>query len=341
MFLTQREQAANVDPTDFIHIVKTGDTSQNVAGSSYKAQINQIFELTASCCLSFGEFNNGTLTLFDLNGDPSFEVLNIKFTGGSGNCINNLYVNNIHPCVTNIRIQPLSVGNTYFGQLSGFTVDHTSNPGSTRVGLNTNTPEHTFDFFSYDGRSRYYYDEDPGGLHAITMSGDSSIVTVTGVFSETGSVGLTLNIRGSGNTTYEKIGAQGDTCLYSSTNSRGLNIITQVSNPNVNLPEYIRFYAGTDVQASGGQPHIHIQGDGDNQGFMGIGQGNTNPTSMVDISGTTGYNQLRLRTAYVPSSGADANGQIGDICWGLEGGVSPYIYLKTSSGWKKGFLNGF
>ena len=35
MFLTDRQQAISVNPTDLIHIVKTGDTSQgNPAGSS-------------------------------------------------------------------------------------------------------------------------------------------------------------------------------------------------------------------------------------------------------------------------------------------------------------------
>ncbi len=68
MFLTDRQQAVSVLPTDLIHIVKTGDTSQgNPAGSSYKAEINQIFELTAGCCLSSATFNQGTITFNFLN----------------------------------------------------------------------------------------------------------------------------------------------------------------------------------------------------------------------------------------------------------------------------------
>lgn len=339
MFLTQRQQAVSVNPTDFIHIVNTGDTSQNSAGSSFKAQISQIFDLTSDCCLTGGTVVNGTLTFQNSAGNNAFSVTGFAFTGGSGNCVNNLYVNNIFPCVTNIVIQPLSSGNTYFGLYSGFTVDHTSNPGSTRIGLNTNSPQYTFDMYSYDGRSRYFYDEDPGGLHTITLSGDSNLVTVVGAFSDaSGSVGLTLNIRGSGNTTYEKIGAQGDTCLYSSTNARGLNIITQYAAGAGPFPEYIRFYAGTDVEAANGQPHIHIDGDGTNQGFIGIGQGNTNPTSLVDISGSTGYEQLRLRTAYVPTSAADTNGEIGDICWGTDGSSNSFIYVRTNLGWRRAQL---
>jgi hypothetical protein len=339
MFLTQRQQAVSVNPTDYIHIVNTASTVTNAAGDSFKAQISQIFELTSDCCLTAGTVSDGTLTFINSSGNVAFSVSGFNFTGGSGNCINQLYVNEIYPCVTNIRIQPLSSGNTYFGIFSGFTVDHTSDPGSTRIGLNTETPEHTFDFFSYDGRSRFYYDENANGLHTVTLLGDDTIVAGVGAFSEGGSAGLILNVRGNNNTTYEKIGAQGDTCLYSSTNARGLNIITQYAVGAGPFPEYIRFYAGTDVQASNENPHIHIDGDGANQGFMGIGQGNVDPTSLVDISGATGYNQLRLRTPYNPSGSADTNGEEGDICWGINASSVPYIYVKTGSGWRRAQLS--
>ena len=121
-------------------------------------------------------------------------------------------------------------------------------------------------------------------------------------------------------------------------NAKGLNIITQAATIGP-FPEYIRFYAGTDVQAANGQPHIHIDGDGSNQGYIGIGQGNTNPTSMVDISGATGNSQLRLRTAYAPTSSADGNGNVGDICWGLDGATF-YLYVRTNVGWRRGTLTG-
>jgi hypothetical protein len=53
-----------------IHIVYTGDPSQNIAGSSYKAELQQLSSL----------FSTST------------------FSGGSGNCIADLYVTNIHGC---------------------------------------------------------------------------------------------------------------------------------------------------------------------------------------------------------------------------------------------------
>ena len=62
MFLTQRQQASSVNPTDWIHIVNTASTITNPAGDSFKAQISQIFALSSNCCLTGGTFSNGTIT---------------------------------------------------------------------------------------------------------------------------------------------------------------------------------------------------------------------------------------------------------------------------------------
>lgn len=59
-------QSSAITPTTLIHIVYTGDPSQNVAGSSYKAELNQIastvggYQYYSAVTISSGE----TLTLF-------------------------------------------------------------------------------------------------------------------------------------------------------------------------------------------------------------------------------------------------------------------------------------
>lgn len=70
--LTDRSlaQSSAITPTTLIHIVYTGDPSQNIAGSSYKAELQQLSSI----------FSTST------------------FSGGSGNCIADLYVTNIHGC---------------------------------------------------------------------------------------------------------------------------------------------------------------------------------------------------------------------------------------------------
>jgi hypothetical protein len=65
-----------------------------------------------------------------------------------------------------------------------------------------------------------------------------------------------------------------------------------------------------------------------------VGIGTTDPTATLDINGSTGYNQLRLRTNYTPTGSGDTNGNVGDISWD-----DNYIYVKTSSGWKRAALS--
>ncbi|MCK4796772.1 MAG: hypothetical protein KAT05_05280, partial [Spirochaetes bacterium] len=67
-----------------------------------------------------------------------------------------------------------------------------------------------------------------------------------------------------------------------------------------------------------------------------VGIGTPSPSAILDVNGATGYDQLRLRTAYTPTGSADANGNIGDIAWD-----DGFIYVKTSAGWKRSSLVAF
>ena len=59
-----------------------------------------------------------------------------SFSGGSGNCITDLYTTNIHGC-SPLNINPLDEGNVYFGSTSGVTIDVLN----SRIGIGTDTPE--------------------------------------------------------------------------------------------------------------------------------------------------------------------------------------------------------
>lgn len=72
------------------------------------------------------------------------------------------------------------------------------------------------------------------------------------------------------------------------------------------------------------------------KGGTGNLSNNTSPTSTVDITGPNGYNQLRIRTQYTPTSSSDANGNKGDIAVD-----DNYLYYKTSTGWKRVALSAF
>lgn len=74
-FLTDRTLATGVTFNDLIHIVITGDTSQNPAGSSYKATMGQVLDLINPTTLTGGTYDSitGTITFYDDNGG-SFNV---------------------------------------------------------------------------------------------------------------------------------------------------------------------------------------------------------------------------------------------------------------------------
>jgi hypothetical protein len=67
-----------------------------------------------------------------------------------------------------------------------------------------------------------------------------------------------------------------------------------------------------------------------------IGVATDTPTSKLDITGQNGFNQLRLRTSYTPTSSSDTNGNVGDFSWD-----NNYLYIKTSSGWVRSALTTF
>lgn len=167
------------------------------------------------------------------------------------------------------------------------------------------------------------------GITQMNISGGSEDLTFLAVNSPN-SGGISMGIRGE-TSIYNAYGAPGDGYIYSSVFNNGLNIISQPTSPTQTTDDYIRFYAGRDALFTS---DIHIQGSGTTRGNIGIN--NESPTSKLDIIETTGYQQLRLRTSYTPTSTADADGEIGDIAWDDD-----YIYIKTSIGWRRSTLTSF
>ena len=171
------------------------------------------------------------------------------------------------------------------------------------------------------------------GITQMNISGGSEALTFLAVNSPNYG-GISMGIRGE-TSIYNAYGAPGDGYIYSSVFNNGLNIISQPTaappSPAQTTDDYIRFYAGRDALYTS---DIHIQGSGTTRGNIGIN--NESPTSKLDIIETTGYQQLRLRTSYTPTSTADANGEIGDIAWDDD-----YIYIKTSIGWRRSTLTSF
>lgn len=83
-FLTDRTLTSGVTRDNLVHIVITGDTSQNPAGSSYKATLGQIIDLytgSTDVFVTGGTYSNGTLILTNNTGG----TINISgfYTGGT------------------------------------------------------------------------------------------------------------------------------------------------------------------------------------------------------------------------------------------------------------------
>ncbi|GAB3803378.1 hypothetical protein GCM10028819_33190 [Spirosoma humi] len=91
------------------------------------------------------------------------------------------------------------------------------------------------------------------------------------------------------------------------------------------------FYAGQDPATS--KHLMTIKGDGT------TGIGTETPTAALHVKGSTGYQQLKLETSYVPTGPTDPNGEAGTVCWGED-----YFYWKTSTNphrWRRAASSGW
>lgn len=139
--LTTRTLASGVTSSDLIHIVIPSDISQDPAGSSYKASIQQVFDAYPSVTITGGTYNSGTGTISITNSTGG--TVNITgvtsgsvFTGGTvtgatifsnGVTANTLSASTLF--VNGVQI----TGDTYVtgGTFSIDTITFTNNQGGT------------------------------------------------------------------------------------------------------------------------------------------------------------------------------------------------------------------
>ena len=186
------------------------------------------------------------------------------FSGGSGNCITDLYVTNVFGC------SPITMHDDTI--ISGST--------SKKLGINT-SPSYTFEVLSQDGNSSLIYDDTTNSQN-LTLSGKTNGLYYVDVAAT--DVGLLrMGVVGKSYTGVTNFGATGDSYVYSSVLSNGLNIISSPGGLSSTTNDYIRFYAGNTAVS---QPDLHIQGSGATRGNIGIGT--TDPKDTLHIKGNAG-----------------------------------------------------
>lgn len=145
--LTDQSLATGVTLTDLIHIVITGDTSQNPAGSSYKATISQVLDNLTDTSVTGYTYSSNTFTIFENDGSSYSAKIDVM----TGLTING----------------DLSVtGNTKSGPTTASTLNISSTP-TTDTSLSAN-------YLTRDGST--------GEILVKTIPGP----TVYGLFSQTG-----------------------------------------------------------------------------------------------------------------------------------------------------------
>ena len=280
-FLTSRTIAPTVTTNDLVHIVITGDTSQgNPSGSSYKATIGQI-----SLAIGINDYlplSGGTVTgTTEFTSGITANTISATTIGTSGNCVDDIYVYNIHSC-SPLNINPLNEGNVYFGQTSGITIDVTNN----RLGINNPTPVYPLDILGNGNSGSFYYTPSSAGgitfLSGTTTTPTDSIVRYgvsTPSYLTKPTASMTFGIRGWGDSTYNAYGNNGDGFIRASVEVNGLTFIKAQGS---GTSDYIRFFAGSNPTLT---PNLMINGTGATQGFVGINT--STPSERLHVSGNT------------------------------------------------------
>jgi hypothetical protein len=173
-----------------------------------------------------------------------------------------------------------------------------------KVGIGINDPQYFLQVFS--GSSQLFYNPTSSG-GVLVVSGSTNLpryaVNIP-AFSGKLAASATFGIRAWDDISFGGYGKVGDTHLYSSVESNGLNI---VSAPGSGTEDYIRFFAGNVANTT---PDIYVQGSGVTRGYVGIGT--ATPRENLDVSGNTiissGLSASTVTITTQPTSGYTSSG---------------------------------
>jgi hypothetical protein len=246
-----------------------------------------------------GTYFNGVATFIN-NSGGTFNVSGFTqpFSGGSGNCISDLFVSNIHSC-SPLNINPLDEGNVYFGSNSGVTIDIINN----FIGVGTDAPTSNIDVFG-----------GLGGRISVTTQGSGAVSNSNffNLYNDSGLRGNNLYFsRYGGNTATPTDFVDGSSVLL-------MNLLGSVYKDN-NLQESaaIQMWA-KNISSSNYNGYIEFS----------TTSGVTLSTRMlIDPNGYVGINTL------TPSELLDVSGKTKTINFQMtSGGTNGYVLTSDASG---------
>jgi len=255
----------------------------------------------------------------------------------------------------------LPTGLTSLNGLTGGAQTFSTGTSGTDFSISSTTNTHTFNLPSASAANRGALTSADWSVFNSKIAGSGtsgylskwsggSVLSASGVYDNSGAIGIGTATT-SGRLRVVDNGASGNYVIEVHTDDQipwvaaFFNDTYSSSIPGL---EYFIFNNGSFAMGTGaagkafsiyqgyGNNRLTIQADGNFYFQKNIGALTSNPSSAVDITGATGYTQLRIRTSYTPTGSADALGSTGDTAWDAN-----YFYIKTAAGWKRAALSTF
>jgi len=214
--------------------------------------------------------STGTINDFTAN------TISVTTIGNSGDCVNDLYVSNIHSC-SPLNINPLDEGNVYFGATSGLTIDVTN----SRLGIGTTTPTEKLDV---SGNTKISGSLNIGtilsGTPLINLGLDSSGNVVTGTTWDGGSNYIIVKAQGTDTENAAELQAAYD--LAQTLSPLSGNVITIIAAPgyyNFGSSEFKMDTPYIDLVSLDGNRNIIFNSTLNSTSFSARTEGSINITS--------------------------------------------------------------
>lgn len=311
--LTDQIPAPFVTLNDFVHIVNPLDQSQNPAGSSYKATLQQIANAFGTPGFTGGTVPYSTIFTNGLSANTFSATTYLNLPGtNSSSCIPDFYVSAIHSC-SPLYINPLNEGNVIFGNSNQLYLDLSSK----KFGINT-IPSYDFDVKgAYLGR--FYFRSVPNNQNIILTAPTDHIA---GFNLNLLNTSFEITSLGSGyGSSYNGI-VSGDTVIKNS-NAGSLYIQTDSGGA---YQKDIKFYAGRAIDT---KPDLVIKGSGSTQGYIGVNT--NNPTERFEVDGKTKTTNLQVTSGASSDYIMTSVDNSGNAKWTKPNQVAPKNWISATS----------